>query len=442
MTDFNQPTKSYRTFVLILLTIVYGFNFIDRQIVGILAPFIQEDLSLTNTELGLLIGLAFAVFYTTVAIPIAWLADRYNRVNILSIALATWSGFTALTGLATNFVQIGLARMGVGIGEAGGSPPSHSIISDMYPKEERASALGVYAMGIPIGVMAAYFVTAALIGTSSDDVNWREIFVFLGVSGILLAIIVKLVIREPVRGAMEFNNQREITKPPFVESLKTLLRIPAWWAMCFGIAFGSFVSYSKSAFHTKYLVTLDPSFDFQTLVIILGVINGITYAGGAFFGARLADKWGKRDIRAYGWLPAISITLCLPIGIAAWWSPTVEMNLIFTSFFLLFMGIYLGPSFAIAQTLAPIHMRAMSTALFFFILNMIGLGLGPSISGWMIDLFNTNYGNVESIRYAMTVTSLMFIPSIISFLIVAHKLPKDWADAEKNNLELAKGETS
>jgi MFS family permease len=442
MTDFNQPTKSYRTFVLVLLTIVYGFNFIDRQIVGILAPFIQEDLSLTNTELGLLIGLAFAVFYTTVAIPIAWLADRYNRVNILSVALATWSGFTALTGLATNFVQIGLARMGVGIGEAGGSPPSHSIISDMYPKEERASALGVYAMGIPIGVMAAYFVTAALIGTSSDDVNWREIFVFLGVSGILLAIIVKLVIREPVRGAMEFNNQREITKPPFVESLKTLLRIPAWWAMCFGIAFGSFVSYSKSAFHTKYLVTLDPSFDFQTLVIILGVINGITYAGGAFFGARLADKWGKRDIRAYGWLPAISITLCLPIGIAAWWSPTVEMNLIFTSFFLLFMGIYLGPSFAIAQTLAPIHMRAMSTALFFFILNMIGLGLGPSISGWMIDLFNANYGNVESIRYAMTVTSLMFIPSIISFLIVALKLPKDWTDAEKNNLELAKGETS
>ena len=442
MTDFNQPTKGYRTFVLILLTIVYGFNFIDRQIVGILAPFIQEDLSLTNTELGLLIGLAFAIFYTTVAIPIAWLADRYNRVNILSIALATWSGFTALTGLATNFVQIGLARMGVGIGEAGGSPPSHSIISDMYPKEERASALGVYAMGIPIGVMAAYFVTAALIGTSSDDVNWREIFVFLGVSGILLAIIVKLVIREPVRGAMEFNDQREITKPPFVESLKTLLRIPAWWAMCFGIAFGSFVSYSKSAFHTKYLVTLDPSFDFQTLVIILGVINGITYAGGAFFGARLADKWGKRDIRAYGWLPAISITLCLPIGIAAWWSPTVEMNLIFTSFFLLFMGIYLGPSFAIAQTLAPIHMRAMSTALFFFILNMIGLGLGPSISGWMIDLFNASYGNVESIRYAMTVTSLMFIPSIISFLIVARKLPKDWADAEKNNLELAKGESS
>ena len=439
MTDNNQPTKGYRAFVLILLTIVYGFNFIDRQIVGILAPFIQADLNLTNTELGLLIGLAFAIFYTTVAIPIAWLADRYNRVNILSVALATWSGFTALTGLATNFVQIGLARMGVGIGEAGGSPPSHSIISDMYPKEERASALGVYSMGIPIGIMAAYFVTAALIGASSEDVNWREIFVFLGITGILLAVVVKLTIREPRRGAMEFEGHSEIVKPPFIESLKTLLRIPAWWAMCFGIAFGSFVSYSKSAFHTKYLVTLDPSFDFQALVIILGFINGATYAGGAFFGARLADSWGKKDIRAYGWLPAISIALCLPLGIMAWWSTSVEMNLIFTSFFLIFMGIYLGPSFAIAQTLAPIHMRAMSTALFFFILNMIGLGLGPSISGWMIDIFRESNGEVESVRYAMTVISLVFIPSIISFLVVARKLPKDWVTAEKNNLELAKG---
>src|SRR6056300_8801 len=433
----QTPHKGYRTFALLLLTVVYGFNFIDRQIVGILAPFIQADLELSNTQLGLLIGLAFATFYTIVAIPIAWLADRYSRVNILSIALATWSAFTALTGMANNFLQIGLARMGVGIGEAGGSPTSHSIISDMYPKEERASALGVYSMGIPIGVMVAYFVTAELIGASSDDVNWREIFIFLGVTGIILAIIVKLVIREPVRGAMEFDDQREIEKPPFIESLKTLLRIPAWWAMCLGIAFGSFVSYSKSAFHTKYLVTLDPNFDFQTLVIILGIINGITYAGGAFFGARLADKWGKKDIRAYGWLPAISITLCLPLGIAAWWSSTVELNLVFTSLFLVFMGIYLGPSFAIAQTLAPIHMRAMSTALFFFILNMIGLGLGPSISGWMIDLFK-EYGEVESIRYAMTITSLIFIPSIISFLVVAKKLPKDWKEAEKNNLELAK----
>ena len=429
--------KKYRNFVLIILTIVYGFNFIDRQIMGILAPFIQEDLGLTNTELGLLIGLAFAVFYTIVAIPIAWLADRYNRVNILSIALATWSGFTALTGFANNFIQIGLARMGVGIGEAGGSPPSHSIISDLFPKEERASALGVYSMGIPLGIMAAYFVTASLMG-SSGDVDWRRIFIVLGLTGIALALIVKLLLKEPVRGAMEFSTNTEIKKPPFTESLKELMKIPAWWAMCFGIAFGSFVSYSKSAFQTKYLVTLDPSFDFQTLVIILGVMNGTTYAAGAFFGARLADKWGKKDIRAYGWLPAISIALCLPVGLITWWVPSIEIHLIFATLFLLLIGIYLGPSFAIAQTLAPIHMRAMSTALFFFILNMVALGGGPTFSGWIMDLFKENFNDLESIRYAMTVTSFVFVPSVISFLLVSKYLPKDWKEAEERNLKLAK----
>jgi len=437
MTDQKTPSKNYRTMVLVLLTIVYGFNFIDRQIVGILAPFIQEDLGLTNTQLGLLIGLAFATFYTLVAIPIAWLADRYNRVNILSIALATWSGFTALTGMAGNFLQIGLARMGVGIGEAGGSPPSHSIISDLYPKEERAGALGVYSMGIPLGIMAAYFATASLMGSSGEDVNWRRIFIFLGVTGIALAVVVRLVLREPVRGAMEFGGRQDIVQPPFRESLNSLLKIPAWWAMCFGIAFGSFVSYATSAFQTKYLVLLDSSFDFKTLVIVLGVINGTTYAGGAFFGARLADRWGAKNIRAYGWLPAIAISICLPIGIGSFWVSTVWAHLAFTTVFLLFLGIYLGPSFAIAQTLAPINMRAMSTALFFFILNMIALGGGPTFTGWIIDVFKESNGDLMSMRYAMTVTSCMFIPSIISFMVVARVLPKDWAAAEKRNQELA-----
>ena len=429
-------SKSYRTSALVLLTVVYGFNFIDRQILGILAPFIQKDLGLSNTELGLLIGLAFAIFYTLVAIPIAWLADRYNRVNILSIALATWSGFTALTGLANNFIQIGIARMGVGVGEAGGSPPSHSIISDMYPKEERASALGIYSMGIPLGIMAAYFVTASLMGASSEDVNWRRIFIFLGLAGIALAILVKLVLREPIRGAIEFGDEVKIKKPAFMESLKILLKIPAWWAMCFGIAFGSFASYASMAFQTKFLVTLDPTFNFQTLVIILGIMNGVAYAGGTFFGARIADSWGKRDIRAYGWLPAIAISLCLPIGISSYWVASVEMNLILTTIFLIFIGIYLGPSFAIAQTLAPINMRAMSTALFFFILNMIALGGGPTFAGWLIDLFKESNNDLESIRYAMTVAFFILIPSIVSFLVVAKMLTKDWAAAEKLNNEL------
>ena len=438
MNEKSTMTKNYRTFVLVLLTIVYGFNFIDRQIVGILAPFIQKDLGLSNTELGLLIGLAFATLYTTVAIPLAWLADRYNRVNILSIALATWSGFTALTGLATNFAQIAIARMGVGIGEAGGSPPSHSIISDMYSKEERAGALGVYSMGIPLGIMAAYFITAVLMGSSPEEVDWRRIFIFLGLTGIALAIVLRLVVREPVRGAMEFEEKVEIIQPPFLESLKILLKIPAWWAMCFGIAFGSFAAYATSAFHTKFLIALDPTFNIQKLIIILGIINGVAYVGGTYFGAKLADRWGKKDIRVYGWLPAVTILLCLPIGILSYWAPSVEMNLVWTSLFLVFIGVYLGPSFAIAQTLAPIKMRAMSTALFFFILNMIALGGGPTFTGWLIDVFKVNFNDLDSMRYAMTVTFIIFIPSAISFFIVSRVLPSDWAAAEKRNLESTK----
>ncbi len=433
-----NKNKNYRFFTLILLTIVYGFNFIDRQIVGILAPFIQKDLDLTNTELGLLIGFAFAVFYTTFAIPLAWLADRYNRVNILSIALATWSGFTALTGLANNFFQIVIARMGVGIGEAGGSPPSHSIISDMYSKEERAGALGFYSMGIPIGIMVAYFATAALLGSSTDDVDWRKIFIFLGLTGIALAVLVRLLIREPKRGAMEFDEIVEIEQPPFLDSLRVLLKIPAWWAMCFGIAFGSFASYASAAFHTKFLIALDPTFNFQKLVIILGIINGVAYVGGTYFGAKLTDKWAQKDIRAYGWLPAIAILLCLPISIGSYWVSSVEMNLIWSALFLVFAGVILGPSFAIAQTLAPIKMRAMSTALFFFILNMIGLGGGPTFAGWLMDVFKENFNELDAMRYAMTVTFCIYIPSLVSFFLVSKVLPKDWENAEKLNLKSIK----
>ena len=433
-----NKNKNYRFFILVLLTIVYGFNFIDRQIVGILAPFIQKDLDLTNTELGLLIGFAFAVFYTTFAIPLAWFADRYNRVNILSIALATWSGFTALTGLANNFFQIVIARMGVGIGEAGGSPPSHSIISDMYSKEERAGALGFYSMGIPIGIMVAYFATAALLGSSTDDVDWRKIFIFLGLTGIALAVLVRLLIKEPKRGAMEFDEIVEIEQPPFLDSLRVLLKIPAWWAMCFGIAFGSFASYASAAFHTKFLIALDPTFNFQKLVIILGIINGVAYVGGTFFGAKLADIWAQKDIRAYGWLPAIAILLCLPISIGSYWVSSVEMNLIWSALFLVFAGVILGPSFAIAQTLAPIKMRAMSTALFFFILNMIGLGGGPTFAGWLIDVFKENFNELDAMRYAMTVTFCIYIPSLISFFLVSKVLPKDWENAEKLNLKSIK----
>lgn len=424
----------YRTFALLLLTLVYGFNFIDRQIVGILAPFIQADLNLTNTQLGLLIGLAFAFLYTVVGIPIAYFADRMNRTNIVAISLALWSGFTALTGMANNFVQIGLARMGVGIGEAGGSPPSHSIISDMYPKEKRASALAVYSLGIPLGIMAAYFVTASLMGKNPDQVDWRRIFIVLGVVGIALAVVVRIVIREPARGAQEIQKGATVEKKSFGQNLKTLLSIKSWWFMCFGIAFASFASYAFSGFQTKFIRLLDPSFDFRTVVIVLGFINGIAYAGGTFLGGYIADKWGKKTVSAYGLVPAIAICFVLPFAIGGFWVQTVPAHLALTAGLLTFLGMYLGPSFAIAQTLAPIHMRAMSTALFFFILNMIALGGGPTVAGILIDVFkNAGHPPLEATRNAMSLVCGVFVIGIISFLCAAKTLPKDWADAEARN---------
>ncbi len=432
-----QQNKSYRTVVLILLTLLYAFNFIDRQIVGILAPFFADELGLNNTQIGLLTGLAFAFLYTVVGIPIAFLADRINRVNILAISLATWSGFTALMGFTNSFAQMALARMGVGIGEAGGSPPAHSIISDMYPKDKRASALAIYSLGIPFGIMFAYFTVAMFLGKSGDEVPWRQIFIALGLAGIVLAIILRLVLREPERGAQEKKAGGKINTPPFGQALKTLLTIPSWWAMCMGIASASFVGYSFNAFQTKYLIPFDPEFDKRTLMVALGIINGIFYAAGIYLGARLTDKMGKKSVRAYGWVPAISVAIACPLAIASFWAPSVWGHLGFVTVFVFFLGVYLGPSFAIAQTLAPINMRAMSTAMYFFILNMIAMGLGPLFTGLMADMFAKTHDPVHAVRLAMTVTSMGLFVSAGFFLLAAKMLLRDWKRAEERNESIA-----
>jgi len=481
-----KVSPKYRTFALLLLTLVYGFNFIDRQIVGILAPWIQADLNLTNTQLGLLVGLAFAAFYTIMGIPLAFLADRMNRVTLLSLALAVWSGFTALTGYAQNFVHIALARVGVGIGEAGGSPPSHSMISDFYAKEERAGALGVYSLGIPLGIMSAYFLTAALLGADAESVNWRRIFITLGIFGILLALIVKIAIREPERGAMEVGMKApsgyiplgqsfsQSNLPPrigifggllalligawalgyiswvfvipfvifivtmFLLSLQpgvmTILSIKSWWWMALGIAFASFASYAISGFQTKFLRLLEPDFSPRTFIIWIGIINGTFYVAGTYFGAKLVDWKAKTDIRAYGTIPAISILFALPLAVAAFWAPSIALHLMIGAALQLCLGVYLGPSFAIAQTLAPVKLRAMSTALFFFVLNMIALGGGPTFAGVMIDVFlGRGETELNATRLAMYVTFGAYFLSFIFYMLVRQTLPSDWAAAEARN---------
>jgi MFS family permease len=414
----------------VILTLVYAFNFIDRQIIGILSPFIKADLGLDDAQLGLLKGVYFAILYTVVGIPIAWLADRYSRVNIIAISLTLWSGFTAASGLAMNYTQLALARIGVGIGEAGGSPPSHSIISDLFPKEKRAGALAVYSLGIPFGVMLAFFASAFFLQGGSAD--WRTVMISVGLPGVILALLLKFTVKEPKRTESVQTDDAE--KPSVSASLKTLLKIPTWWGMALGISFGSFGNYAISTWIIDYYVRAFAGLDITQLLIAFGIINGSAYALGVWLGGYIADRWGKQNKKAYALLPAIALIIGVPALYFSlqvndlWLSVGLMTFLLFTS------GSYLGPSFAMAQTLAPINVRAMSTALFFFVLNIIALGGGPTITGIISQALVPSLGEVEALRQSLLYLIVPYALSIIVFLWTSTKIVKDWEMAESRGL--------
>ena len=425
-------SRSYRNYVLFILTLVYAFNFIDRQIIGILSPFIKADLGLDDAQLGWLKGIYFALLYTVMGIPIAWLADRYSRVNIIAISLTLWSGFTAASGLAANYMQLAIARIGVGIGEAGGSPPSHSIISDLFPKEKRAGALAIYSLGIPFGVMLAFFASAFFLQGGSAD--WRTVMYSVGIPGILLAVLLKLTVKEPKRTATLAVDETQVAKPSVKSSLKTLLKIPTWWGMALGISFGSFGNYAISTWIIDYYVRAFAGLDITQLLIVFGIINGTAYALGVWLGGHIADRWGKTNKKAYALLPAIALIIGVPAFYVSlqvqdlWLSVGLMALLLFTS------GSYLGPSFAMAQTLAPLNVRAMSTALFFFVLNIIALGGGPTLTGIISQALVPSLGETEALRQSLLYLVVPYALSIAVFLWTSTKIVKDWEMAEARGL--------
>lgn len=434
-------SKRYRTLVLWLLTLMYVMSFIDRQIIGILSPFIQAELGFTDGQLGWLKGLAFAFLYAIVGIPIAWLADRYSRKKIITVSLIAWSGFTALTGMTSSFMSMFLARMGVGIGEAGGSPPSHSIISDLYPKEKRASALGVYSLGIPIGIGFSYLLAGALV----ESLGWRGTLYFLGVAGIGLAFILAMVVKEPKRGQLDGDNL-QLKTVGVGESIITLAKIPSWFAMCMGIAWVSFGGYAVSAWGVDYIMRFKPEYlpnpdnnNFEWLMFWLGMIHLVGYGAGTYFGAVITEKLAKKNISFYGIMPGAVLLIGVPCLVAAFWVESIPLHLTLVTVYLLSAGVYLGPSFAAAQTLAPINMRAMSTALFFLILNIIALGGGPTYVGMMSSFLTETHGEVHALRISITTLIVPYILSVLAFFWAAKTLPKDWAEADARNKEMAKG---
>lgn len=421
----KRPSKAYRNYVLIILTLVYAFNFVDRQIIGILSPFIKEDLGLDDAQLGWLKGFAFALLYTVVGIPIAWLADRYNRVNIIGISLTLWSGFTALSGFAANFWQLAILRVGVGIGEAGGSPPSHSILSDLFDKTERAKALAFYSLGIPFGIMTAYFAAAFFLDGGSAD--WRIVMISVGLPGVVLAILMKLTIREPAR-AKVVNGPQQMD---FMISVKRLLNIPTWWGMCLGISFGSFGNYAISTWIIDFYVRIHPDMPIQDLLIVFGIVNGTAYALGVWLGGVIADKWGKKSKRAYALLPTIALIIGVPCFFFSLQVGNVWLSIGLMTVMLFGSGMYLGPCFAIAQTLAPVNARAMSTALFFFVLNIIALGGGPTIVGLLSQSLSATMGEAEALRTSLSWLLLPYLLSIVTFYWASTKIEHDWHEAER-----------
>ncbi|MEO1231062.1 MAG: MFS transporter [Myxococcota bacterium] len=445
MSDLSSPalasstpstSRAYRRYVLVLLTAAYTFNFVDRQIVGILAPAIKHDLSLSDAQLGSLIGFYFAVLYTTLGIPAARLADRVNRVNVVSAALVLWSGFTALSGFAQSFVHLALARVGVGIGEAGGSPPSHSILSDLYPKEERAGALAVYAMGIPIGAALAYLGGGYVL----THFSWRATFIAVGLPGILLAILVKLTVREPPRG---IHDQKSAEKDPFAskegglgaelktlwKATKHLLSIPTYRGIVFGLTAGSFASYAIAGWIVAFFRRTHPEMPLPSVLFWLGIITGTAYVLGTFVGGRLVDTLAKRNKAAYGYVPAAALALNVPFFLGAMWVDSPALSLVLWWPAQLLIGFYLGPCFALAQTLAPVSVRALSTAIFFFILNMIALGFGPTFVGFLSDALKADYGEGMGLRIALSTVVVAIFVSIGFFLWVARCVRRDWVEA-------------
>jgi predicted MFS family arabinose efflux permease len=421
----HNPYASARTgyYALCILTIIYSINFIDRQLLSILQESIKADLMLSDAQLGLLTGFAFAVFYTFAGLPIASLADRSNRRNIVAVSLTVWSGMTALSGMAQNYGQLLAARVGVGIGEAGGSPPSHSMISDIFPPEKRASAIGFYSTGISIGILFGFLFG----GWLNEFFGWRVAFFVVGVPGVLIAIVLKLTVPEPIRGLTE-NRASAGENPSMLTVFKLLLSRPSFMLMALGAAMNAFAGYSSSNWIASFMIRTHqmPTGELGTwLALIIGVGGAI----GVFSSGVLADKLGKRDKRWYMWVAVCACVISIPFQISMFLvdSPYTALLLLIVPAIL--SNAYLGATIACVHSMVGLKMRAVSSALLFFILNMIGLGLGPTSIGLLSDTLADQHG-VDSLGYAMMyiIPSAMFISGIF-YLLASRYIRDDLAKA-------------
>ena len=427
------PSNAYRQYVVWLLFLVYTCNFVDRQILSIVIEPIKQEFGLHDWQLGVLSGLAFAVLYSTLGVPIARAADRRNRVTIIALSIAVWSGFTALTGFARNFWHLLIARIGVGIGEAGCSPAAYSIISDYIEPKKRATALSIYSMGVYAGGAIGFLVG----GQIAHVYGWRVAFFSVGVPGLLLALIVKLTIREPMRGYSEQASAVQAPPPPVMQVVKSLWARRSFRHLAFAAGLHAFAAYGVNTFYAPFFIrthgmTIAELSSWLAFVVAVGGLSG-TYISGL-----LCDRYfGKtQDPRWYLWIPAASLFINVTVGLIAYSVGNRYAALWTLIVYVAMSAAYLAPSIAVTHRLVGLRERALASALLLLILNFIGLGLGPMFTGYLSDLANSYFlaqglpkeqALADGLRWAIRVTVIINLWSGIHYLLAARSLRADIA---------------
>ena len=396
----KNQSNSLRNYVLGILVVVYTFNFIDRQILSILLESIKSDLNLSDTSLGMLTGFAFALFYATLGIPIAKYADYGNRRNLISLAIGVWSFMTALSGLAQNFFHLLIARIGVGIGEAGCSPPAHSMISDYFPANVRSTALGIYSLGIPFGIMFGLFAG----GWINEYFGWRIAFFVVGIPGIILAIIFRFTVQEPKRGQAEGRADTK-EQPSIMETAKYLLSKKSFRHLAFGASLAAFVGYGAITWLPSFF---QRSYGMQTGDVgwYLGLILGIPGGLGIFLGGYLSDYLGSKDVRWCLWIVALAMFITTPLYYMVYLSPTANASFLWLIIPIALGNFYQATTFSQTQGVVELRMRSVAAAILLFIINIIGLGFGPQAVGILSDILRADYGK-ESLRYSLMILTTL-----------------------------------
>ena len=405
---------------LVILCVVYALNFLDRQLLSILAKPIQDDLGVTDAQLGRISGFYFALFYCLISIPIGWLADRTNRIWVVSSACALWSAATMACGFTSNYSQLVVARMSVGVGEAGGVPPSYAIICDYFPPGRRGTALGFYNLGPPVGQALGVAFGASIAATYS----WRAAFVVLGAAGIAAALIVALFVREPPRGGLEVAavhpSALDASSANFSATCRMFFSRPVLLLVALACGATQFVTYAVLNFTTLFLMR-EKGMSLQEIAIYYALLVGLGIGGGIFISGRLIDRLVPRWKVAYAYIPALGLMLAIPFFVGFVWAPTWPLALVFLAFPTFLNYFYLSPAIALVQEEVQPNQRVLSGALLLLVMNLIGLGLGPTYLGAMSSYLHAAHPE-HSLQMAFYTLVPFYGVAVLLFLALGRAL--------------------